>query len=352
MAAVRVLVTAVAGASVGESICTALRHGSRDYELIVTNTSRPPLAAVRAEHYELLPPASAPDYLASLQVVAAAHDCDFLVPGSEVELARISRGRESLGGLRTTPLINSAEVIALCLDKARTAEFLVEKGFRTPVSLLPPPDRPVGDLPFALPGVIKPAVGGAGSAFVFIAQTPEEVEFFVGFLARHGYPPLIQEYVGNADQEYTVGVLHDPGGQLIGTSVMRRDVYSGLSRRLVVRNLTPRQELGPRLAVSSGISQGALVRHQPIRERCEEIAARLHSRGPLNIQGRWDGAEFVPFEINPRFSGTASMRALAGFNEPELLIEWHLASRRNPSRVEPKTGAFTRSLVEHFVPGD
>jgi carbamoyl-phosphate synthase large subunit len=30
------------------------------------------------------------------------------------------------------------------------------------------------------------------------------------------------------------------------------------------------------------------------------------------------------FEINPRFSGTTSLRAMVGFNEPDLLIRKHI----------------------------
>ena len=102
------------------------------------------------------------------------------------------------------------------------------------------------------------------------------------------------------------------------------------------------------LALSSGISQGAIVHFPELSREAETIATALGSNGPLNIQGRWDGVHFLPFEINPRFSGTTPIRAMAGFNEPEILIDWHLripfAAR--PPQMETE---FARGLVEYAI---
>jgi carbamoyl-phosphate synthase large subunit len=88
-----------------------------------------------------------------------------------------------------------------------------------------------------------------------------------------------------------------------------------------------------------------------VRAKAEAIAQALGSVGPLNIQGRLDSGEFVPFEINPRFSGTTPMRAMAGFNEPELLIDWHLDPDQPWSYHPTMThGEFTRGLIEYFTP--
>jgi carbamoyl-phosphate synthase large subunit len=116
---------------------------------------------------------------------------------------------------------------------------------------------------------------------------------------------------------------------------------------LKIPNLTGRKDLGSFLAISSGITQGEISTFTPVLDACRRIAEALGSRGPLNIQGRWDGSNFMPFEINPRFSGTTSMRAMAGFNEPVLLIRSH----RNKPMRRPKSkvrGVFSRRLIECF----
>lgn len=132
--------------------------------------------------------------------------------------------------------------------------------------------------------------------------------------------------------------------------MLQRQILSGLSNRLHLSNRTDRHELGKILAVSSGISQGKIVHCEPVQSEAEKIAEALGSSGPLNIQGRWDGERFVLFEINPRFSGTTPMRAMANFNEPELLIDSYLGLEQSVPSIKLKYGEFTRGLVEFFLP--
>ena len=57
------------------------------------------------------------------------------------------------------------------------------------------------------------------------------------------------------------------------------------------------------------------------------------------------------FEINPRFSGTTSIRAIVGYNEPDILLRRHLLNDRS---IEPdfeySEALILRNLVE--VVGD
>ena len=60
--------------------------------------------------------------------------------------------------------------------------------------------------------------------------------------------------------------------------------------------------------------------HPKIRVFCEDLAVRLGLCGPVNIQLRTHGDAIKVFEVHPRFSGTTSIRAEAGFNEPDMVI--------------------------------
>ena len=57
-----------------------------------------------------------------------------------------------------------------------------------------------------------------------------------------------------------------------------------------------------------------------IRQPAEKIAIKLGVRGPVNIQAMRVGDEVKVFEINPRFSATCPMRAVAGINEPDIVL--------------------------------
>jgi carbamoyl-phosphate synthase large subunit len=307
---------------------------------------------IRADVVEVLPMASSNEYLDALRELVKQHEIQFLVPGSEPELVKISKNLDAFSNLNVKVLINAPHVIATCVDKKLTFEFLSQNGFHVPYTVMLENAEDDIDSSVSFPCIVKPALGGGGSAGTFLAQDQDELAFFVRYLIKYGYRPLIQEYIPDAENEYTVGVLHSPQGKLLGTVVLRRQILSGLSNRLRIVNQTGRPEMGRMLAVSSGISQGEIVEFEPVRATAEKIAQTIGSAGPLNIQGRWDGSRFVPFEINPRFSGTTPMRALAGFNEPERMIESWLGINKDENSGGARPGTCIRGLTEYFIPLD
>lgn len=347
---IRVLLTGVGGGSIGGQICKALRQGRHRYMIVATNTDKIPLSASYADVSELVPLAYADEYLDIILEILQRYDIQFLIPGSEPELVKLSQNRDKFEQSGVHLLTNSIEVISICLDKKLTFEHLEANGFQTPKTIEVTQVSEGEKVETDFPVIIKPAKGGSGSAATFLAQSSTELRFFVNYLLKFGYRVLVQEYIGTVDQEYTIGVLSLPNQELVGSIIMRRNIVQGMSNRLSLPNQTERSELGSILAISTGISQGSIVECPPIKSTAEAIARSLGSVGPLNIQGRWNGVQFVPFEINPRFSGTAPMRALAGFNEPEELINYYLNPDYTLVKPEIRYGEFTRGLVEFFAP--
>lgn len=347
---IRVMVTGVAGGSIGEQVCKTLRLGRWQYEITATNMTMGLALIAKANNYETVPSVTDTNYLDSILALVEKHKIEFIIPGSEPELTMLSQCREVISKAGVRLLINAGSVITLCLDKFKSFEFLAAHGFRVPVMFVGDDSTVIDSISGGPPWIVKPTEGGGGSTFAFIAQDQAELKFFVEYLLRQGCRPLIQEYVGDAENEYTVGVLHSPEGDFFGAVALHRQILSGLSNRLRVPNRTGRSELGPDLAISSGISQGKLVNFEPVLTAAKKIAICVGSVGPLNIQGRWDGNQFIPFEINPRFSGTTPMRAVAGINEPELLIDWYLGLTQSSAYSRVRYGEFTRGLVECFTP--
>jgi carbamoyl-phosphate synthase large subunit len=101
--------------------------------------------------------------------------------------------------------------------------------------------------------------------------------------------------------------------------------------------------------ISSGYSQGRIEAYESICRQAEAIASVLQSKGPLNVQGRVRQGILVPFEINPRFSASTYLRALAGFNEVDIYVKTLLGFPR-PERPEIRPGLYLRSLTETQVP--
>jgi len=231
----------------------------------------------------------------------------------------LSRVRDEFSDRGIYIPVNSPQLIDICQDKAATFSHLQKHGFTVPEYR---EMRSLVDLNGfkSMPAILKPSVGGGGSANVFIAQTPAELEMFARYLLQIYDRFLLQEYVGTPDREFTVGVLFGADGAMINSIAIRRIINNALTIRTRVPNRSGRAELGEMLVVSTGISQGHVAAWPAVRRQCEAIACSLAPRAPVNIQCRLVGDQVVPFEINPRFSGTTSLRAMVGYNEPDTLI--------------------------------
>ena len=54
-------------------------------------------------------------------------------------------------------------------------------------------------------------------------------------------------------------------------------------------------------------------------------------------------------EINPRISGTSSLRAMVGYNEPEMLIREKILGEQLEENFEYKSGIIMRGLCEAYI---
>lgn len=350
-----ILVTGVGAGSTGEQVVKALRLGRRRYRVVAANVDPARTAVVEDVERVALPPARAPEYLAALAAAAERARARFVVPGTDAELARIAAARAELARLTgAIPLVNDARLVATCSDKGKTARAVARAGLRAPRTAecvsLAGALAAVGPGGISYPVVLKPRQGG-GSADVWVAQDEEELRFHAARLLGGARSAVLQEYVGDPLHEFTVGVLHGPDGALLGSVALRRELSTLLSVRSRAPNRTGRAELGPDVVISSGFTQGHVDDFPEVRAQAEALAAALGSRGPLNVQGRLVGGDLVIFEVNPRFSGTEAIRAMAGWNGPEALVDVHLGSpcRLSGFRATPRT--FVRTLSEHELVG-
>jgi carbamoyl-phosphate synthase large subunit len=347
--ATTVLVTGVGGASLGEQCLKALRAASTGYRIIATDLVRESLGLSLADVPCVVPPASDEGYLSEMLRLCEEHGVNAMIPTSEAELRVVSGARDRFTERGIFLPINRHELISAGDDKFQSLEKIAGAGVRTPAHLAM---RSVGEAAAwsDFPCVVKPAFGGSGSANVFIAQSADELRALAGYLLGFEERVTIEEYVGDAHSEFTVAVLRDMDGGLIHSIAIRRALLGGISNRVKVPNRTGRRELGEVLAISSGVSQGRIDDFPEVRGPCEALAEGLDSRGPLNIQCRMHEGELVVFEINPRFSGTSLLRALAGFNEPDLLIRLHVLGESVERGFRYGHGTVLRGLSEVFYP--
>jgi carbamoyl-phosphate synthase large subunit len=344
-----ILVSAVGGGGHGEQILKALllSPNRQRYRIIVADmNARCPQLAL-GDQGITLPSARDPAYLDQLLAICQRFDVRAVFHGCEPELRLFSEQRDRFAALGIMLPINPAHVIETCMDKIKTCEFLDRNHFVPPKFWTVQGDEDINKID-CYPVIVKPSVGSGGSANCFIAQNPEELGHILGYLrlAAATSSFILQEYVGTPEEEYTVGVLHDLDGNFINSIAVRRQLASRLNISASVPNRSGRRELGPNLVISSGISHGYVAPFPDVTQHCEAVARALGVRGPINMQCRVDSTGVRVFEINPRFSGTTSLRAMMGYNEPDVLLRRHLLKETVEPRFPYRSGWIIRSLIE------
>jgi carbamoyl-phosphate synthase large subunit len=340
----RILVTGVGGRSVGAGILHALMRvdpAVRDrWEVVATDADPFSWGLYVADHGALVPRADAPEYLDRIRDLIARYEIEAIVPGTEAEAALLSARRDEL----PLPVIaNDARLMPLMMDKGQAETKLRELGLNfIPSYSWEQRDQAVDA--FGFPVFVKPTRGTGGSRGVHLVTSATELEALTPFVSDESRP-IVQPYVGDGDNEYTVGVLSDRAGEVIDSIVIRRKLI-GLSL------LDSKRVENGTATVSTGISQGFVVRHPEIQEYCEELASRLGSIGPMNLQLRIHEGEPYVFEIHPRFSGTTPIRASAGFNEPDILLRNHLHGERFGRTDYRDNVAAIRAFEHLLVPVD
>jgi carbamoyl-phosphate synthase large subunit len=353
---INVLVTGVGGGGHGEQVLKALKMAETPYAIVGTDMSPISMGLYDVDKSYVVPPASDSAYISKILDICEKEKIRVLITGSEPELLKVSQNRGEFEKRGILLLINAPDVIKTCMDKWETYNFLMKNDFDCPRSLLIGEDTDLESLDIrgslTLPVVVKPALASGGSTNVFLAQDQEELNFFVKYLRKQGLKPIVQEYIGSHEEEYTVGVLTDiSAGGLIGSIAVKRQILSGLSNRIKIKSRHVGRAKSAILALSSGISQGMIADFPEVRHYCQEIALKLGSKGPLNIQCRKVEERVYAFEINPRFSGTTSLRAMVGYNEPDILIRKHVLGE-DIGAIEYRKGIIVRGLSELYIPSD
>lgn len=303
-------ITGVGGRSVGHQILQSILLRKGKYDVVVTDADSFSFGLYQVEKRYVVPKAYDNGYLASILSLIRKESVQVLLPGTEAEINVLTACRSEIESTGCKLILNPAEVIAVCNNKWRLSKWLCANNFDTPITVKSDCWRIlVAEKGFPIVG--KPTENSGASRHVAILSNETEVLQYLE--STKGAEIIFQEYVGHADEEYTVGVMISKNGQVIDSIVVHRNL-TGLS-------LGAERELDGKIyTLSTGYSQGYIIRHSLIQNVCEKLVVKLGMRGPANIQCRLVDDNVKIFEVHPRFSGTTSIRALAGFNEPDTLV--------------------------------
>ncbi len=322
------LITPLGGRNAGTEAFKGLKLTNIYNKIVATDITDFSYGKHVCRNFYLQPYASSSGYIKTIMKIVKKENIDIIIPGSDYELRALMNNWKKFREINVYLLINSPRVIDICMNKAKTMDFLKRNSFPFIKTRNLKIDKRNAVASFyelknelACPFIVKPNFYSGGSNAISIIQDKHDWNNLVeGSLRGSKQALIVQEYIDAADEEYTVGVMSDMSGGVISSFALKRDLSSAASVVLREKRKARKGKNKMPLIISSGISQGIASDFPEIRRFCENVAVKLKSTGPLNFQCRKCNGKIFIFEINPRFSGTTSIRAILGHNDVHLIF--------------------------------
>lgn len=277
----RILVTAISG-DVANGILKILQetensvYGCDIYDY--------PVGMDRVIAYWKSDAAVSPVYIENLLEKCREYQITHLIPANEVEIKVISKNLSLFQNVGIKVMINDPDMIETLQDKFKTVRMLDKiEGVTAPKTYL------YNDFTEDGRTYIVKLRNSCGSKLLKKIKTIDEINE----LKVDVEDIVIQEYIDEEAQEYTVGVFSD--GRDTSTIIFRRELKHGYT------------------------SFVELVEDEGIRDIAEKIVNYMDLRGYINIQLRKHGEKNYIFEINARISGSVYFQYMLGHN---IVIWW------------------------------
>jgi carbamoyl-phosphate synthase large subunit len=298
----------VSGASgiVGYGTLRSLKRTGKDLLLIGTTIYEDSAAQGFCDIFEKALPTNDEKYMDWLLSIIKKHNVDLIIPGIEADLYTWSRYKEMIEKTGAILLTNNLSLIELCKDKWTfyneltqiNSPYLIQTSLDTEFNVIVEK--------FGLPFLLKPKRGFASKGIVKVIS--EEV--FDLHKGQIGGILMVQEIVGNEDEEFTTSAFCDGKGSYYASMTLKR--------KLAKDGFTDRAET---------------YELENIDEVLNHFCKYLKPIGPTNFQFRRHNGELKLLEINPRISSSTSIRTAFGYNESEMVVDYYL---ENKEPVQPK----------------
>lgn len=294
-----ILVSAIGG-DVGHSVLKCLFQ-EKD-KLIGCDMHQYPVGLDVVDGFFTSLPASHANYIPHLLKNCKRYQVTHFIPISEPEIEVVINHLELFHKEKIKVLINRKEIVHNCLDKYLSAQKLKSIGLDVPDFWLADDFKPDGKK------YMVKYIKSWGSKFLKVITTKEELEQIKESATQ---PCLIQEYIDEPENEYTVGVFSD--GKDVRVISFKRKLQGGYTKFV------------------------ELINDETIKHDAMIAAKEFGLIGSFNIQLRKsDGRNYI-FEINPRLSGSVRFRHLLGFKDVlwwlDYMDQLNIAEYKNPYTI-------------------
>lgn len=268
-----------------------------------------------------------PNYVDITLNICKEQQIDVLLSLNDLELPILAENKARFEALGVKVVVSDPEVIDICFDKYKTAQWVESLGLNAPKTYVRLEDAKkalaAGEISFPL--FMKPRWGSGSIGLESIADM-EELDIYYHLLFKKIKKTILatasvgDEYIMIQEKltgaEFGLDIMNDLEGNNVGVSVKQK------------------------LAMRAGETDKAVTCDLPeVREMGRKIGQALKHIGNLDvdIMQRANG-DYCVLELNPRFGGGYPFSYEAGVNMPKAIIAWAKGEQVDPAILVPEYG--------------
>ena len=296
-------------------------------KIIATDMQLTAPAAQVADVKLQVPAVYDPKYIEITLGICKQYKIDALISLNDLELPILAENKAKFEQFGVKVIVSSPEVIDICFDKYKTAQWTESIGLNAPKTYvtLASAKEAIAKGEIAFPLFMKPR-WGSGSIGLETIDDMEELDIYYHILMKKIKKSILatasvgDEYIMIQEkltgQEFGLDVMNDLEGNNVAVSVKKK------------------------LAMRAGETDKAITVDLPeVREMGATIGSNLKHIGNLDvdIMQRANG-DYCVLELNPRFGGGYPFSYEAGVNLPLAIIKWLKGERVDPKILQSEYG--------------
>lgn len=306
-------------------------------EKVYASNSAYTIALKRADGHFISPLIYDPEYIPSIIWFCKKNDIKVVLSLFDIDLLILAQNADVFKENGIVLILAPAEFIKICNDKYSSYLFLTSLGIKTPKTFLSAKKvkEAIASGEVSYPIIIKPRWGMA-SMGIYRVENDEELDFFTKRCNKDIFSSYLKyESLTTKDEaiiyqevmtgeEYGLDVLNDLSGNYVGTFAKQK------------------------VTMRSGETDlGRTADPSPFIEIAKMIASNSGHHGICSVDCFKKDNEIFVIEMNCRISGHYPLAYLAGFNYPQLLIDWINGKGTNESLLQFKTNLY---IIKDLVP--
>ena len=311
-----------AGAVIGQGIISSLRTVQCEYRLVSIDANPNSVGFQWSDAHYVVPRVDEASWGECLVDICKKEEVRLILPGIEQDVKALIKIREQLKeSTKAFALLNSFHALEVGFDKWKLYQLVRQHNITVPQTWLLSDIDSQSCCEFSYPMLLKPRAGMAAKG-IYRVEDKETFLFWAKRVCSQDY--IIQESVGDENEEYTVSIFGYQDGSLSIPFCLKRRLNYGST------------------------FEAETVDDAVVSQTVTKLAGLLKIIGPTNFQFRKGSDEYVLLEVNPRFSSSTSIKSAFGFNEPLMAVKSFL-DRVSQVPLKFKKGRCSRYIADSIT---